>query len=747
MAGVTALLAACDPVSLSETRNRTPDPFEAIRNTDLQPRYPQQMEGSRTARPTPKGESYFGSDSVAATNPPPPGAQQAPNGEGYELNFENAPVTTVAKVIIGDILGAGYTIDPRIQGTVTVSSGRPIPKNDLLFVLENALRTSNVVMVSDPVGYRLIPAGDAVGAGRATGDGEPGYGVTAVPIRYASAQAMMKLLDSFALKAGSARVEPTRNLILVQGSGAERRAAVDTILSFDVDWMRGQSVGIYPLEAAAPEAIIAELEKVMESGDGGLNHDMIKFQPIGRLNAVLVVTKKPHLLRTAATWVKRLDRATSAAAGVRVYRLRYGSARQIALILRDMFSDRQSGGLDTAANQIAPGAGAMTTSSGSPYGSGTGSPFGSNSGSGFGLGQTRSGTSGLGAATTGTGAQQGGFGQPSTLTSAGAVAGDRQQGGQGTQTASVSLPGIRITADVANNALLIFSNQENYRLIEETLRQLDRPQLQVAIHATIAEITLTNELRYGVQAYLNGKYGTISLGNDTMNAAISRVLPGFNLLVGPESNPKLILDALRSITDVKVLSTPSVVVLDNQVATLQVGDQVPIATQSATILTNPNTPLVNTIDYRNTGVILRVLPRVNVNGNVILDIEQEISNVSQNANANTLTPTVSQRKVKSSIAVASNQSVLLGGLISERQERGRFGIPILEELPGIGDAFARNTRNTTRTELIIFIRPQIIRDSVDSYRIAEELRAKLRGSAETAFPPGPSLRKDPLFVR
>jgi general secretion pathway protein D len=237
------------------------------------------------------------------------------------------------------------------------------------------------------------------------------------------------------------------------------------------------------------------------------------------------------------------------------------------------------------------------------------------------------------------------------------------------------------------------------------------------------------------------------LSNTKEQNVIGRVLPGFNLILGPENDPRVIIDALRAITDVKVLSNPSVVVIDNQVATLQVGEQVPIATQSATVLSNPNTPLVNTIDYRNTGVILRVLPRVNVNGNVILDVEQEISNVSQNANSNTLTPTVSQRKIKSSIAVASGQAVLLGGLIQERQERGRSGIPVLEEVPILGEAFARNSRTTSRTELIIFIQPQIIRDSVDAYTVAEELRTKLKGSAESAFPSGPSLRRDPLVVR
>jgi general secretion pathway protein D len=216
---------------------------------------------------------------------------------------------------------------------------------------------------------------------------------------------------------------------------------------------------------------------------------------------------------------------------------------------------------------------------------------------------------------------------------------------------------------------------------------------------------------------------------------LSRALPGFNFLLGSEANPRIILDALRAVSDVKVLSAPSVVVLDNQVATLQVGDQIPVTTQSATSVIAPGAPIVNNIDYRNTGVILRVVPRINVNGNVLLDIEQEISNVAPNATANTLTPTVSQRKVKSSIAVATGQTVLLAGLISERQERGRSGIPVLEQFDWLGDAFSHQNNSTERTELIIFIRPQIIRDGVDARRVAEELRSKLRGSVESSRAP------------
>jgi general secretion pathway protein D len=302
------------------------------------------------------------------------------------------------------------------------------------------------------------------------------------------------------------------------------------------------------------------------------------------------------------------------------------------------------------------------------------------------------------------------------------------------------LPNVRITADVTNNAVLVYADQESQRIVEQTIRQIDRPQRQIAIEATIAEVTLNDQLNYGVQFFLASRKGSISntipgvspsstgldLPATAVDAAAStllgRVLPGFNFLVGSESSPRVILDALHGVTNVKVLSNPSLVVLDNQAATLQVGDQVPFSTGTATVLTANNT-VVNTIDYKNTGIILRVLPRANSNGNIVLDIEQEISNVA--AGAPTLTPTISQRRVKSSISVTSGQTVLLAGLISETENKQRQGIPLLDSLPGVGDAFSHQNTSRARTELILFIRPTVIKDAVDAHVIAEEMRSKM----------------------
>ena len=705
--GIAAVVAACNVLS-NDDAQRGPDVFDKVRAIDLLPRFPQQT-GTTTTGPTEgtRPVTYNGS----AQTLPPGTMQPSADGEGFELNFENTPVTTVAKVILGDLLGLGYTIDPRVQGTVSLASGRPVPKNDLLFVLESALRMSNVALVHEGRGYRIVPSSDALGSGTvdAAGRVEAGYGVTVVPLRFVSATALSRLLEGFAVKQGAVRVDSTRNLVLVQGSGAERRNIVDTVLSFDADWMRGQSVGIYPVRNSTPEPVISELERIMDTGEGGMSQSLIKLQPVARMNAIMVVTSQPNLLRTTAMWISRLDKSDTTSTGVRVYRVRYGDAKQMAGLLNDIFTGRAAAtGLDTPTNQIAPGAGVVQLSTGDRNAPTTSAI------------QIPSARTQPGAPSTPA--------SPGTFSDRFAGPGRTTAGGP---SAAAVLPNVRITADVVNNTLLIYANQESYRIIEQTLRQIDRPQLQVSIDATIAEITLNDALSYGVQFFLKSQ--DIGAGTDKgsglfstgASQILSRTLPGFNFLLGTEAEPRLILDALHTVSDVKVLSTPSVVVMDNQVATLQVGDQVPITTASATVLSGTGAPVVNSIDYRNTGVILRVVPRVNSNGNVLLDIEQEISAVTPGTSGS-LTPTVSQRKVKSSIAVASGQTVLLAGLISETTQNNRSGIPLVDQFD-LGKLIGSNSKSTLRTELIMFIRPQIIRDGVDAMRVAEELRTKLKG--------------------
>ncbi|WFU77004.1 type II secretion system secretin GspD [Bradyrhizobium sp. CB2312] len=762
---ISVLLGSCNTVSsiADVDNNRDPDVFDKVRSVDLLPRYPQQLP-QRQLSTGPKAKTAIYAADPGEEAPTATSAQAATtSADKFELNFDNSPIASVAKIVLGDILGVGYVIDPRVQGNISLSSGRPIPKTDVAFALENALRLGGVALVRDDTGYRLMPQADAVGVGTADAADRmtPGYGITIVPLQYVSAQTVIKLVDSFATKQGMIRADTSRNLIMIQGTGSERRNAVDLVLSFDADFLKGQSVGIFPVQNSNPGPIIVELEKIVDSGEGGMTQNLIKFQSIARMNAVLAVTRKPELLQRVETWVRRLDTTNTGRSAVHVYRVKFGDAKQIARVLNDVFGGSSSSGsssspLDSPAGQVAPGSGASASSSGgSALNRLSASPTGQSGSGGFGS-SGRSSSSGSAMADASSG-NQASYGAGSSAQGGGSLfdnSASSQSGGRAGPGGAGVLDGVRITADSVNNTLLIYASQEQYRTIEQTIKEVDQPQLQVAIDATIAEVTLTDDLQYGIQSYIMsrdlglkpntgslGYNGASAIASAAADVVLQRAIPGFNFLVGSAQTPRAVLNALHAITDVKVLSNPSVVVIDNQIATLQVGDEIPIQTGSATVLTGSNT-IANTTDYRSTGIILRVVPRINANGNVRLDVEQEISNPVSNSSSgssststNSLTPTVSTRKVRSSVAVASGQTVLLAGLISDSQTKSRSGIPGLDQIPGLGEVvFGQTDKQVKRTELIIFIRPQIIRDGADAHFVAEELRTKLRGTINAIGP-------------
>jgi len=584
------------------------------------------------------------------------------------------------------------------------------------------MQNAAIVRSGDLVKIVPIPEAGAAGA-ISVGAGEPGFGVSLVPLRYTSASTVAKTAESFLSRPGAIRVVQSRNLLLIQGTTAERQAALDVVSTFDVEWLQNQSVGVYPLKSTSPETMITELERIFETNDGGLGQGVIRFQPVSRMNAVMVVTKNPKLLAQTTQWVNRLDRSDTTGTTLRTFRLKNGNATQVAKILNDLFVGQRSGGTaDAATKQIAPGVESAQSR----------------------LDSVDRGSSGGSAATS--------AGSSSDNRSANPIAAafesfsDRKNSETDASGGSSAASGgnvprgtfqnMRITADAANNSIVVYSNQEDYRVVERAIRDIDRPQLQVSIDATVAEVTLTDGLQYGVQAFLTSK--DVGLGNDkgsigllgagqvaAQSALLQRVAPGLNLVLGSENQPRVILNALSNLTDVKVLSSPSIVALDNQPALLQVGDEIPITTSSAAVLTNASTPIVNTIQMRNTGVILKVLPHVHANGSIRLEIDQEISNVV-NPDQQTLTPTIAQRRVHSTVSVVSGQTVLLAGLISERDQKTRSGIPGLREIKFLGDLFGNTSNTKSRSEIIIFIKTRLIRNSVDAGAVTEEFRDRLQ---------------------
>jgi general secretion pathway protein D len=611
----------------------------------------------------------------------------------------------------------------------------------VLPTLESVLRMQNAAIVQDGKIVKIVPVADASGqSSLSAGAGDSGFGVSVVPLHYISATTIAKTAENMIARQGAIRVDQARNLLLIQGTAPEREAAVDMISTFDVEWLRNQSVGVYPLKSTSPETMIEELERVFETRDGGAGQGVVHFQPISRMNAVMVVTKNAELLKQTTQWVERLDRSDNSGTAVRSYRLKYGNATQIAKILNNIFVNQSAGGTgsNTPANQLAPG----TTSAQSrldtlTQNSGTGS-----STPGGGIGSTGSQPSASGGS-FGTGSSAGqpisaafkSFANHGDADGAGSSGGGFGGGPTGGGSQNDMFQNVRITADAINNAVVVYSNQEDYRIIERAVHDFDRPRLQVAIDATVAEVTLTKQLAYGVQYYFQGKQGAIGLtnavtasaGTTTAGASIlQQTFPGFNAVLGSASSPTVILNALNSITDVKVLSSPSIVALDNQPAILEVGDEIPISTGTSTILTAANPTTVNTTTYQPTGIILKVLPHVNANGSVELEVDQEVSAVvNPSTSTVNLTPTISQRHIHSTVAVNSGQTVLLGGLISDNDQKSNNSLPGLGEINFLGSLLGNTADTKTRTEIIIFIRPVLIRNAVSARAVTQEFRDRL----------------------
>jgi general secretion pathway protein D len=523
------------------------------------------------------------------------------------------------------------------------------------------------------------------------------------------------------------KTDPGTNLVIITGTASERRAAIEAANTVDVDWLRSKSVAILPVANSSPDTIISELNRIMDSGEGGMAQGAIQLQPMTRMNAVLAVARTGQGIDAVRRWVARLDRGDAGAAGVKVYKLQFAQAKAVASALNDLFGSGGGGGGqgDSDKDQLEPSGYGSVTSNAPATASGRSSGGGAAAGADAANGGAGSPFGVLKAAMANGGAANGGSARASTADT------DALRGGGGGGAK------VRVTADPTSNSLLINASPADYRLVERAIHQMDRQPVQVDIEATIAEVTLTDQLQYGVQFFLQGNR-TLGL-TGVQNLQVSNLnTAGLNLLAGGLSSPRVLVNALQGYTNVKILSSPSLVVLDRQPAVLQVGNQVPILTRTAQSTENALSPVVNNVDYKDTGIILNVLPKVNAAGVVTLDIEQQISAVVS-TDSTTLTPTISQRRVRSSVAVSNGQTVMLAGLISDTRSNDRSGIPGLGSIAFLNDILTSHDSAVNRTEIIIFIKPQIISNAADAEQVTEEFHDRLLSMQRT--PERPIVRR------
>ena len=644
------------------------------------------------SRANPIGFSSAGSGEFTRATVSVEEAETSDGEPGVTLNLIDVPIGEAAKTVLGEVLDLNFVVDERVQGTITVQTTKPVSKAALVDLFETVLRSRGAGILEEGGFHRILPLDDGrIGMTESGGASaprlRPGLGVQIVPLSYVSAEEMRGILEPIAPKGGVLRVDVKRNLIVLTGTKAELDSMRETVGLFDVDWMEGMSFALHPLKSSDPVALAAELDTIFDTANGPLKQ-VVRFVPNRRLNAVLVISARPQYLAEAASWIARLDQVANAREDkLVVYQIHNRSAAELAPILGSVLGGNGPG--PPPAGAVAPSLEPVTVEA-------EGDDV---------------------------------IAEPALEDLVAAPAVD---------PAGQSAP--RVTADVANNALVVYATDEQHKRIEEVIARLDRMPTQVMLEATIAEVSLSDDLRFGIRWFLeSGNFaGTLT---DAAAGGVGSVFPGFSFLFSG-GNMQAVLSALSSVTDVRVVSSPTLIVLDNRKATLQVGDQVPIVTQTARSTTAGDAAIVNSVELRDTGVILVVQPHVNESGRVVLDIQQEVSTVAQTTTSGIDSPTIRQRKISTTVVVADGESLALGGLIQDRNTQRRAKVPIIGDVPILGNAFRRKEDSIERTELVILIRPRIIHDVEEARMITEDYRRALVLPAPSQRAPAQTIRQD-----
>lgn len=695
------------------------------------------------AQETTENRTFLGTGEYSRNNVQPKAAGESPAGgaggsqvtkDGITLNLVGASVPEVAKTVLGDVLGVNYVVSEKVKANITLRTVRPVDKSGLLEIFESVLRAEGAALVVEGGLYKIVPAADAVAGGtplRSKARALAGITTAIVPLRYVAAPEMERILKSAAPQAGILRVDTARNLLVLSGTPAELASMNEMVNVFDVDWMKGMSFGIYPVETSDPDAIAGELDTIFANDKDSPTKGIVRFIGNKRLKSVLVISSRPEYLRKAEKWLERIDMASRATEKqVFVYHVQHRPARELAALMQKVYSgkdgsrggsglSRLTGGGSSSSDSISTTS--LSTSSGT--GSGTGS--GTSSGAGGGSFQAPSiqapSQPGFGSSSQDT-SKTGSDSQQESVTSGPTDTGHPGSGSGAPPDDRSS--GISIVADEPNNSLVITATAAEYHRMLRMLQSVDIMPNQVLIEATIAEVTLNDNLKFGVRWFLTKGGNDISLSDAAQTPINTPLSGGFNYLLRG-TNLQVALNALSTVTNVDVISTPTLTVVENKKAVLQVGDEVPILTQSATSTITTTPAIVNSVSYRDTGVILGITPRVSDNGRVVLDIEQEVSTAVQTTTAQISSPTIQQRRVKTTVSVNDGEGIVLAGLVQDNSNRSRDQVPILGDLAVIGNAFKSKTDTITRTELVIAITPQVIKDSNQIDAITAEFRNQL----------------------
>ncbi|MBB4127985.1 general secretion pathway protein D [Xanthomonas translucens] len=672
---------------------------------------------------------------------PAPSLANASSGSAT-FNFEGESLHAVVKAILGDMLGQNYVIAPGVQGTVTLATPKPVSPAQALNLLEMVLGWNNARMVYSGGRYNIVPADQALAGTVAPSTASPasarGFEVRVVPLKFISASEMKKVLEPYARPNAIVGIDGSRNVITLGGTRAELENYLRTVQIFDVDWLSGMSVGVFPIQSGKAEQVAADLEKVFGENSKTPSAGMFRFMPLENANAVLVITPQARYLDQIQEWLDRID---SAGGGSRLfsYELKYIKAKDLADRLAEVFGAGGNRGDSNAS--LMPGTQLSQMGSGGLNGSSDGSLGGS--GSLNGSSDSLSSSSGSSSSSS-----SGGLGNGSLQLSP-------RTAGNGSVTLEVQGDKVGVSAVEETNTLLVRATPQSWRSIRDVVEKLDVMPMQVHIEAQVAEVSLTGQLQYGVNWFFENSVNAsadsavanttgLGVGAGLPSAAGRSIWGDIAGKVGSSGlgwtflgkNAAAVISALDKVTNLKLLQTPSVFVRNNAEATLNVGTRIPINSTSINTGLGTDTSY-SSVQYIDTGVILKVRPRVTKDGMVFLDIVQEVSTpgarpaactsgTSTVTNSSACNVDINTRRVKTEAAVQSGDTIMLAGLINDSTTDGSAGVPLLSKLPVVGALFGQKTQDKTRNEVIVLLTPTIVRNPQEARNLTDEYGQKFK---------------------
>ncbi len=600
------------------------------------------------------------------------------------LSFDHMDIVPVLDEILGEILQLNYVIDPAIRGSISLRVKGYYSKKEFIELLNNILELNGLALTKSR--HDLYKVVRKANSGRATGTVkgkvkravQPGDQITILQLKYLSAAQAVNAVRNFVSASAVILPETTTNSIILSDTIENQRKVAKLLSLLDIPPFKGIDWKIFPLEASDAKDVAADLEKIFKTpglySRPGLDQGGFFILPLESINSVLVATRWPGLLDVAEQWIKELDHsATQIGSQVHIYFVQNGNSKEIVDVLKQLY-----GGTS---------------------------------------GKTKSGKSRV------------------------LVKRRKQAEAQETEL----MGEVEFIADEVNNAVIIKASNRDYQTVLKILKSIDIVPRQVLIEVLIAEIGLNKDTEYGIEWYIKqrginigGKdyQGDMALTNGKtlpVDTPLGTGIPGFTYgLFKNSGDLRMLLHAISSFTDINILSSPTILSVDNQESYIEVGDDVPTLTNTQTTSGGVTT---QSIQYRNAGIILKVKPYINERGLVRLEVTQEVSSVTKESTEGITSPRFKTRKASTTLIAEDGQTIVIGGLMQTQTTKTRTGVPILKDLPILGYIFGQRTFTHQKTELLIAITPHVIHNREQADAITREFQDKVK-ELKTLFEKG-----------